>query len=234
MAFRGYGIEYRPVSIDDLERLRNWRNSDAVRLQMRDQNLISHHQQLEWFENVRAREDQAHWVVWCKGLPTGYANIRCNGNLDRATTVSGGYYIVDTPVRSGLLAYAVVLMYHDVVFDFVGAQHLVDSVYSNNRKARKLNRQFGYLEGEAQAVVLGLRRVAGRGRRGCGLGGGPRQGVVGPEADRVHQAGRVLLLVDRGPAHGPHGGLGAVEEDAGIPGSSAYVLASLEVEGDRW
>ena len=64
MAFKGYGIELRPVNPLDLPSLRRWRNSQQIRQKMADVSKISSHQQRLWYEEIRERFDQAHWVVW--------------------------------------------------------------------------------------------------------------------------------------------------------------------------
>ena len=79
---RGYGIEFRPVKPFDLSSLRRWRNSPQIRRRMVDDSKITSHQHRLWYEGIRERFDQAHWVVWCKGIRTGYINIKGEGPIE--------------------------------------------------------------------------------------------------------------------------------------------------------
>ena len=45
MAFKGYGIELRPVTPSDLPSLRRWRNSQQIGRKMADVSKIDSHQQ---------------------------------------------------------------------------------------------------------------------------------------------------------------------------------------------
>jgi RimJ/RimL family protein N-acetyltransferase len=147
MTFAGYGIELRPITPCDLPSLRRWRNSPKIKEHMLDKSYIGPRQQRLWFEGVKKRADQAHWVVWSQGVRTGYVNVHGEGDLVRQKQVSGGYYIADTPGRHGLLGYAATLMYHDVVFEYILADLIIDTILKANKTARQLNAQIGYCEG---------------------------------------------------------------------------------------
>ncbi len=144
--FEGYGIELRPVMPPDLPSLRRWRNSPQINEQMVDTSYITPHQQRLWYERIREREDQACWVVWCKGVRTGYVNIRGKGPLESQTQISGGFYVGDSQVRHGLLGYAIALMYHEIIFEYFSVSEIRDSVLKSNHRARRLNQQMGYRE----------------------------------------------------------------------------------------
>ena len=161
MTFAGYGIELRPVTPYDLPSLRRWRNSSKIKQHMLDKSYIVPRQQRLWFESIAKHTDLAHWVVWSQGVRTGYVNIRGAGDLSIQKHVSGGYYIADTSVRHGFLGYSVALMYHDIIFDYILAEAIFDTVLKSNRTARQLNVQMGYIEsiadGESIPVALYLR-----------------------------------------------------------------------------
>lgn len=91
IVFEGYGIELRPVTPRDLPSLRRWRNSPQVRWQMVNTSYITPRQQRLWYERIRSRVDQAHWVVWSKGVRTGYVNIKGEGPLELITGAARGW-----------------------------------------------------------------------------------------------------------------------------------------------
>ena len=145
--FSGYGVKFHPIKPKDLLNLRRWRNSERVSAQMKDSTYIKAENQRAWFENSLNRDNFAHWIVSHKGVKTGYVSIRAEkGTLTSKTYLSGGYYVGDSSVVNGLLGYAMVLMYHDIIFNFMQAPFLKDFVLKTNSTARRLNKQFGYIE----------------------------------------------------------------------------------------
>ncbi len=145
-AFTGYGIELRPVSPLDLLSLRRWRNTPKINQQMVDKSYITSERQRRWFESISHRDDQAHWVVWFRGVRTGYVNIRSDQGFEKLRPVSGGYYVADTKVRQPLLGLSTLLMYHDVIFNYLQAVEIQDTVMKTNFSVRNLNALMGYHE----------------------------------------------------------------------------------------
>ena len=146
MVFKGYGIELRPVTPCDLPSLRRWRNSPQISRQMIDDSYIAPRQQRLWYERIRERVDQAHWVVWCKGVRTGYINIKGEGPLELQEQVTGGMYAGDSLVRHGLLGYAMAMMHLDIVFEYLSVSKFRSLIRKGNRSARKINQQLGCCE----------------------------------------------------------------------------------------
>ena len=146
VVFKGYGIELRPVMPSDLASLRRWRNSPQINQQMVDTSYITPHQQRLWYERIRERVEQAYWVVWFKGVRTGYVNIKGEGPLESQTQISGGFYVGDSQVRHGLLGYAIGMMYLEIIFDHLSILEIRDSVLKSNYRARQFNQQMGYHE----------------------------------------------------------------------------------------
>ena len=148
LAFQGYGIELLPVTSCDLLSLRRWRNSQQIRQNMTNNSYVSPRQQRIWFENIQGRVDQMNWVVWCKGIRSGFINIKGSGPLDLQKQLGGGYYVGESQARHGLLGYAIFLMFHDIIFEHFLVSEIRDTVLKSNFRARKMNKIFGYFEGE--------------------------------------------------------------------------------------
>ena len=156
MVFEGYGIELRPVTPSDLPSLRRWRNSPQISRQMTDNFYITPHQQRLWYEGIIERVDQAHWVVWYKGVRTGYMNIKGEGPLELQKQLAGGFYAGDSLVRHGLLGYAIVMMQLDIAFEYLSASIFRGPVLKSNYSARKLNQQLGYREEWENDGIIGI------------------------------------------------------------------------------
>jgi len=146
MAFKGYGIELHPVTPLDLPSLRRWRNSQHIREKMVDVSIISPHQQRLWYEGIRERLDQAHWVVWCKGVRTGYINIMGEGPIEIQEQLTGGMYTGNSGVRHGLLGYAMQLMLLDIAFEHLSVLEFRGPVRKDNLKVRQFLKKLGYRE----------------------------------------------------------------------------------------
>jgi hypothetical protein len=156
LAFQGYGVKIYPVSSCDLPCLRRWRNSKQIGQQMTDSTYISPHQQRIWFENIQGRVDQMNWVVWCKGIRSGFMNVKGEGPIESQKQIGGGYYVGESQVRHGLLGYAIFLMFHDIVFDYFSIPEIKDTVLVSNSSARKLNKMFGYHEVQKNDLLIDI------------------------------------------------------------------------------
>lgn len=156
LAFKGYGIELYPVTPPDLPILRRWRNSPQINIQMTDTSFITPHQQRYWYERIKERDDQAHWVVWCKGVRAGYVNIKGEGPLELQKDLSGGFYVGNSLVRHGLLGYAILMMQMDIVFLYLSASQYRGPILKSNYSARQLNKQLGYSEEYDNGSLVGV------------------------------------------------------------------------------
>ena len=147
MVFEGYGIELRPVTPSDLPSLRRWRNNPQINQEMVDSSYITPHQQRLWYERIRERVDQAHWVVRHKEIRTGYANIKGEGPIDSQEKLEEvGFYVGDSPVRHVLLGYAIEMLLLDIAFEHLSASQIPGKIVKTNYSARKLAQQLGYCE----------------------------------------------------------------------------------------
>ena len=146
MVIKGYGIELHPVNPSDLPSLRRWRNSPHISRRMVNESNITPSQQRFWYERIRERIDQAHWVVWCKGVRTGYINIKGEGPLEFQEKLTSGMYAGDSLVRHGLLGYAMQMIVLDIVFEHLSVSELRGPVRKDNTSVRQFLKQLGYRE----------------------------------------------------------------------------------------
>ena len=146
MIFEGYGIQIRPVTPSDLPALRRWRNSPNISQQMADISHITPTKQRLWYERIINRLEEAHWVVWCKGVRTGYMNLKGHDSIYSQKSLNGGLYVGDSKVKHGLLGYAIAFMQLDIAFKFLFSIKYETSFRESNLSARRFNKQLGYLE----------------------------------------------------------------------------------------
>lgn len=158
MVFNGYGIELRPVTACDLPSLRRWRNNPRINREMHTTYYITPRQQRLWYEGIRERVDQAHWMVWYKGVRAGYLKIMGEGPLEPHSQIPvyGGLYVGDSSVRHGLLGYAIGMMMLDIIFEHLSVTQFPGSVREENHRARQFNKQLGYREEGCQDGFIKL------------------------------------------------------------------------------
>jgi RimJ/RimL family protein N-acetyltransferase len=141
--FKAYGIELNIVDVSNLITLRNWRNNPEIRSKMADDGYISPHQHRMWYENHVMKSNNGYWIVRYKNTPVGYIQIK----IDKITnTVEPGSFLVDSPVRHALLGYALILVQLDISFYVVKAKKSIVKIRSNNIRAIRFSKQFGYIE----------------------------------------------------------------------------------------
>ena len=154
--YQGYGVDFCPITPRDLPSLRRWRNSPQISKQMTDASYINAHQQRGWYENIKARNDQAHWMVWFKGVRAGYANIKGVVPLALQRELAGGFISGNSSVKNGLLGYAMILMQLDIAFEHLSAITFKGPVLKTNHSARRLNKEMGYLEEWETDTMIGV------------------------------------------------------------------------------
>lgn len=156
----GYQVELNKVTESDLERLREWRNSDNVAQYMLTSDKITQEQQLAWFKKIERDERQQHYVISYKSQPIGAANIKAyyqGETLASARVIEPGLYIADDKYRNNILAFAPTLLLNDYCFTELGTQALRAVVKSDNQGALSYNEKLGYqIEKQAELVEICL------------------------------------------------------------------------------
>ena len=143
----GYGVTLRAIEQQDLELLRQWRNSDFVREKMVATGKISAEQQQAWFQKIRFDTSQMHWLIEYKGQPIGATNVKVpvvGTTVNTASTLEPGLYIGDSAYQGNLVAFAPTLAMYDYCFDKFAVTTFSASVKASNQSALKYNQQLGY------------------------------------------------------------------------------------------
>ncbi|WP_158541206.1 GNAT family N-acetyltransferase [Marinomonas piezotolerans] len=140
MIFKRYQVEFRTVEQDDIEQLRQWRNSDDIRLMMVDQSEISVEQQKEWFEHLHTQINRYHFALWFRDQLIGYANA----SLDEPYSASTGLYIGHEKYRGSMLAICVGVGLSEWCFELLSISNIKAQVAPHNQAALRFNESLGY------------------------------------------------------------------------------------------
>ncbi len=157
-------VTLRPLEESDLDRLRQWRNSDYVREKMVSTSLITAEQQAAWFQKISHDPSQMHWIIEYKGQPVGSTNVKVpviGETVISARVLEPGLYIGEPDYQGNILAFAPTLAMYDYCFSHFSVTEFSAAVKPDNDAALKYNRQLGYeISGQDDFVRLRLQKEA--------------------------------------------------------------------------
>jgi RimJ/RimL family protein N-acetyltransferase len=144
----GYGVCLREMTLQDLDRVRTWRNDPYIKQFMLTSDTISQAQQLAWFESIDGQINQQHFVIHYKNEPIGAINIKSldSDALACASRIEPGMYIFDERYRGNFLAFCPALLINDYCFSYLSCKSLLARVLPTNTAAIKFNTALGYTQ----------------------------------------------------------------------------------------
>ncbi|MEG3768075.1 GNAT family N-acetyltransferase [Alteromonas sp. 14N.309.X.WAT.G.H12] len=159
-----YQVRLRPITAQDLELLRQWRNSDFVREKMLSTALISEEQQQAWFKKMVTDTSQMHWLIEYRDTPIGAVNVKVTRRCDTvvtAQTLEPGLYIGEPNYQGNIVAFAPSLALYDYCFFVLGTKTLHAAVKRDNQAALKYNQQLGYeIDSRGEFITLRLQKAS--------------------------------------------------------------------------
>lgn len=132
----------RPLTADDLELVRTWRNSEAVAQYMYTSAPVSAEQQQAWFARVQADASKEYWVIMHQGRPVGVANLYA---INPAFwSCYWAFYLGDPDLRGSGLGARVEYAVLEHVFEERKLNKLLCEVFVSNDKVVALHEKFGF------------------------------------------------------------------------------------------
>lgn len=132
----------RPLLSDDLEMVRDWRNSEAVAQYMYNSEPISAEQQQAWFASLSQDTSKQYWIIQHQGRPVGVANLYAINRTFR--TCYWAFYIADQNTRGTGIGAKVEMAVLDYVFDDLKLNKLLCEVFVDNDKVVAMHEKFGF------------------------------------------------------------------------------------------
>jgi len=68
-------VDFRNIQEEDLEMLRNWRNSETISKYMFTNKHISAEDQMNWYRKISDDVSSHYWIVVCQTEPIGFASL---------------------------------------------------------------------------------------------------------------------------------------------------------------
>ena len=136
-----YGIVLERLKERDIELVRQWRNSDPVRLNMEYRELISEDQQKEWFKSINNLRNN-YLLIHYKGEKIGLLNDK---NIDwENRTSESGLFLGRTEYYSTFVPYFISIAGIELNFHFLKWRKQYAHILRTNNNAIKYNQELGY------------------------------------------------------------------------------------------
>lgn len=147
MKFFKYGITLERLKAEDIELVRQWRNSNAVRLNMNYRDIISPEQQAEWFKSINNLF--CHYVIiHYQGEKIGLLNDK---HIDwESRSSESGIFFGRSEYINSMVPALVSVAGIETMFYILGWHKQYASILRNNVKAIDFNSQLGYILCEGQ------------------------------------------------------------------------------------
>jgi len=141
MILEGYGIILRRLTVDDIELVRQKRNSDAIRSVMIFQDKISAEQQLKWFSGID-NEFNNYFLIYNANDACGMIS-GAEINWETMETGNGGIFIWNHELWSTDIPARATFLLTDFSF-LIGFKKTIIRIRKDNEKAAHYNESFGY------------------------------------------------------------------------------------------
>jgi hypothetical protein len=135
-------VEFKKLTNDMLETVRQWRNMEHVRKYMYTEHYITPEEHKRWFEKVSKSKSYKYWVITVDGKGVGLVNL---ADIDYENlTASFGFYLADLSLRGKGLGN--IVLYHLIDYYFTRMQFnkLCCSVLDFNEHVIRMYRKFGF------------------------------------------------------------------------------------------
>lgn len=142
-----YGVILERLKEADIELVRQWRNSDPVRLNMDYRDIIRPEQQHEWFKSINNLQNN-YLLIHYKGEKIGLLNDK-NVNWEARTSESG-LFLGRTEYYATFVPYLVSVAGIETTFYFLDWSRQFAHILKTNMNAIKYNMQLGYRLSEGQ------------------------------------------------------------------------------------
>lgn len=135
-------VELVDITIDDLEQIRTWRNSNSVSQYMYTSDQITSEQQINWFNKIKNDSSQKYWIIKYDNLKIGVVSIyNIKYNFKHC---SWAFYLGNTELRGLGIGAKVEYNILYFVFEIMKFHKLNCEVFSFNEGVIKMHEKFGF------------------------------------------------------------------------------------------
>lgn len=136
------GPALRPMAIEDISRVLEWRNQPEVARYMYTDHTISPEEHARWFGGALSSPDRTYWIIELDSQPVGLANIY--DISERHRRAYWAFYLADPAVRGrGVGSYTERFVMRHVFAD-LGLNKLCCEVLASNEAVVHMHLRFGF------------------------------------------------------------------------------------------
>lgn len=149
MKIRAYNMVLERLKQEQIEMLRQWRNSEEIKKYMAFREEISPEMQANWFHSINNKNNH-YFIIHLDEQPVGLINGKDANYEDKS--VEGGIFLVEKKYWETLLPASVSVSFTDFGFDLLGFEKIYAHILKDNQRAISYNHQLGFelCEGEAE------------------------------------------------------------------------------------
>lgn len=147
MRFTKYGITIRRLAKDDIELVRQWRNSSKINQFMEYREYITPEMQLKWFKSIN-NLDNFYYILEYNNEKIGLINNK-NSDWDKGISESGFFIWDDKYLNTTVPVYAAILLIELGFFVLNGQKNFI-RIMKDNKRAQEFSMSLGYILCEGQ------------------------------------------------------------------------------------
>lgn len=140
MKIKKYGLELKEVEREDLELIRQYRNTDIIKNKMIHRKQITREQQLEWFKKIRT-VNHYYFLIYKNDSAIGLINGK---NIDFVNKTSEGGIFVWNEDRNYEISITASIILNDWNFFINAFEKNYAQVLKSNKQAIAYNEFMGY------------------------------------------------------------------------------------------
>lgn len=135
-------IKLVKLEAENLELVRNWRNSEEVSKYMYTSDFISEQDQISWFNKIKEDPTCMYWIIEYDNKKLGLASIYSISKVFDSCTWA--FYLGDTSIRGAGIGSKVEFNVLSYVFETLKLNKLNCTVFPSNESVIKMHEGFGF------------------------------------------------------------------------------------------
>ena len=138
-------ITIREINENDIEKIRQWRNSDLIQNVSYNRDYISADAQKAWYESIKNIKSQLHWVININGVDAGYCAIKHIDLINKRCEFASLYIGNPDFLLNGAGALAEFKIIDYIYSNYANIDKIYCEVLESNKKVVRLHERFGFV-----------------------------------------------------------------------------------------
>lgn len=145
-----YGVKLVQLTLDKIELVRRWRNSDKIKKYMEYRNYISPEMQQKWFDKISATTNDFFFLIVVNDKEVGLINIK-DIDWEKKKGESGIFIWDDSCLHKGI-SYRAALCQRDFAFNILHLNYIEAHILNTNIRSIRYNKKFGFELNDSEKI----------------------------------------------------------------------------------